>query len=58
MQPEIGRFKSIFKENNIQISLPPVKERLSEEELLVFIGGVHGVISSDDQFTDQSKAMW
>jgi D-3-phosphoglycerate dehydrogenase len=53
MQPEIDRFKSIFEENNIQISLPPVKERLSEEELLECIDGVHGVISGDDQFTER-----
>ncbi len=53
MQPEIDRFKLIFEENNIQIYLPPVKERLSEEELIECIDGVHGIISGDDQFTDR-----
>jgi len=31
--------------------VPPVKERLSERELLRCIGDVHGVISGDDEFT-------
>jgi D-3-phosphoglycerate dehydrogenase len=53
MQPEIDRFKSIFEENNIQIQLPVVNERLSEEELLECIDGVHGIISGDDQFTER-----
>lgn len=53
MQAEIDRFKSIFDENNIQIYLPQVKERLTERELLEYIDGVHGVISGDDQFTEQ-----
>ena len=53
MQPEIDRFRPIFKKNNIQIDLPAVKERLSEEELLECIDGVHGIISGDDQFTER-----
>ena len=53
MQPKIDRFKSIFEENNIQIYLPPVKERLSEKELIECIDGIHGVISGDDQFTER-----
>jgi len=53
MQPEIDRFKSIFEENNIEIFLPSVKERLSEEELIECIDGFHGVISGDDQFAER-----
>ena len=53
MQPEIDKFKSVFEDNNIQIHLPPVKERLCEEELIRWIDGVHGVISGDDQFTER-----
>ena len=45
MQADIDRFKYIFEENNIQISLPRVNERLSEKELLECVDGVHGVIS-------------
>jgi len=53
MQPAVERFKPVFKKHNIQIVLPPVKERLTEEELLKHIDGVHGVISGDDHFTER-----
>jgi D-3-phosphoglycerate dehydrogenase / 2-oxoglutarate reductase len=51
MQPVIGRFMPLFQKHGIDVALPPVHERLSEEELLEWIPGVHGVICGDDQFT-------
>jgi D-3-phosphoglycerate dehydrogenase / 2-oxoglutarate reductase len=51
MQPVIERFRPLFQKNGIEVALPPVHERLSEEELLRWIPGVHGVICGDDQFT-------
>ena len=53
MQPAVERFMPLFEKHNIQIVLPQVKERLSEEELLSHIDGVHGVISGDDHFTEK-----
>jgi D-3-phosphoglycerate dehydrogenase len=53
MQKEIDDYREIFEENNIEIILPPVKERLSEEELLNWIDDIDGVISGDDRFTER-----
>jgi len=33
LQPSIDRFRPIFDENDIEILLPPVNERLEESEL-------------------------
>jgi len=51
MQPVIDRFRPLFQKNGIEVALPPVHERLSEEELLRWIPGVQGVICGDDRFT-------
>jgi D-3-phosphoglycerate dehydrogenase len=51
MQAVIDRFMPLFEKHGIEIALPPVDERLSEEALLRWIPGVHGVICGDDQFT-------
>ena len=53
MQSALEKFIPFFKEQNIQIVQPPVRERLNEEELLRHIDGIHGVISGDDQFTER-----
>ena len=34
MQPVIDRFRPVFDENGIVLIVPPVNERLEEEELL------------------------
>ena len=51
--PVADRFSSWFEENDIKVVIPPVQERLSEEELLGLIHDIHGVICGDDQFTAQ-----
>jgi len=51
MQPEIDRFRGIFGDENIQLHVPKVEERLGEVDLLPMIGDVHGVICGDDRFT-------
>ena len=53
MQPVIDRFRYIFDAKEIELVVPPVKERLSEEELLHWIGDVDGVICGDDYFTER-----
>ncbi len=53
MQPLPKKYRKILEENDIEIITPPVKERLSEEELLKLIEDIDGVISGDDEFTDR-----
>jgi len=49
--PVIQRFQPLFKENNIEIIIPRVNERLEENELLKYVGDIDGVICGDDRFT-------
>lgn len=51
MQKELDDYRNIFMGNDIEIVVPPVRERLSEEELLKWIIDIDGVIAGDDQFT-------
>lgn len=53
MQPVIDRFRPIFEENDIELVIPPVRERLSEEELLQWVGDIDGAICGDDHFTER-----
>ncbi len=51
MQPVPEKYRAILEENSIELFVPAVRERLSEEELLELIGEIDGVISGDDAFT-------
>jgi D-3-phosphoglycerate dehydrogenase len=53
MQPVIDEYRNIFKENKIELVIPPVKERLSEDELLEWIDNIDGAICGDDEFTSK-----
>ncbi|MCK4734113.1 MAG: phosphoglycerate dehydrogenase [Methanophagales archaeon] len=53
MQPMIDRFREIFEAKGIELVVPPVRERLSEQELLQWIGDIDGVICGDDYFTER-----
>jgi len=53
MQPVIDHFRSVFEENDIELFVPPVQERFTEEELLQWMSDVDGVISGDDRFTER-----
>jgi len=53
MQPVIDRFRPIFEENSIELFVPPVEERFTEEELLQWMSDIDGVISGDDRFTER-----
>lgn len=53
MQPVIDRFRPIFDEKGIELVVPPVNERMSEEELLKWIGDIDGAICGDDRFTER-----
>ena len=51
MQPVLDRFRGTFEKKGIELVVPPVNERMSEEELLDWVGDVDGVIAGDDAFT-------
>ncbi len=53
MQPEVERFRPLFEERGAELVVPPVNERLEEEDLLRYIGDIDGVICGDDRFTER-----
>ncbi len=53
LQPVLARFQPIFDANHIQCIVPPVNERMSEEELLEYIGDADGIICGDDRLTQR-----
>jgi D-3-phosphoglycerate dehydrogenase len=53
MQPVIDRFRDVLQENDIELVVPLVKERLDEEELLRYVGDIDGAISGDDRWTER-----
>jgi D-3-phosphoglycerate dehydrogenase len=53
MQPEIDRFREVFYQHDIELLMPPVKERMEEDELLDWIKDADGVICGDDRFTEK-----
>jgi D-3-phosphoglycerate dehydrogenase len=53
MQTVMDRFRSIFEEKDIELIVPPVRERLAENELLPWVTEIDGVICGDDQFTER-----
>jgi D-3-phosphoglycerate dehydrogenase / 2-oxoglutarate reductase len=56
IQPVIDRFKQKLTENNIDIIVPSVNERLEEIELLELVGDIDGAICGDDRFTERVLA--
>jgi len=51
MQKDIDKFLDFFDKHNIDITLPELRERLSESELLEIIADFDGAICGDDMFT-------
>ena len=51
MVPIVDRFRPIFEANDIQLIVPEVIERLSEEQLMAYAGEVDGVLCGDDCFS-------
>lgn len=52
MLPFVERFRPVFDHFGIELIIPEVHERLSEEELLRYAGMFDGVICGDDRFTE------
>ncbi|GMR11347.1 MAG: D-2-hydroxyacid dehydrogenase [Anaerolineae bacterium] len=48
---EFTRFRPIFETAGIATIVADVEERLSEDDLLEYAGGIDGVLCGDDQFT-------
>ena len=53
MQLVLDQYRPMFGDHNIQLVVPSVSERLSEEELMQWIADVDGAICGDDQFTER-----
>lgn len=53
MLPVIDQFKATFDQNNIEIVIPLVKERLEEKVLLHYVKDIDGAICGDDRFTEK-----
>jgi D-3-phosphoglycerate dehydrogenase len=51
MQPVVDRFRELFEKNDIELLIPPVTERLEEDELLKYVRDIDGAICGDDRFT-------
>ncbi len=53
MMDVLDRFLPILKHYQLEVIVPDVKERLSENELLAYAGKFDGVICGDDRFTSK-----
>jgi D-3-phosphoglycerate dehydrogenase len=53
IQPVLDRFRPIFREHEIEIIAPPVRERCEEEDLLAWVGDIDGAICGDDRYTER-----
>jgi len=51
--PVLDNYRGLFSEREIELVIPKVKERLSEEELLPLVGDISGAICGDDAFTEK-----
>jgi len=53
MLPYLDRFKPVFDHYGIDLIVPEVHERLSEEEILLHAGKFDGAICGDDRYTER-----
>lgn len=53
MLPVLDEYRPVFAEHDIELVVPPVRERLSEAQLLPLVSDIDGVICGDDQFTER-----
>lgn len=53
MIPVIDRFKPVFDHYQLDLIVPEVNERLSEDELLTYAGKFDGAICGDDRYTER-----
>jgi D-3-phosphoglycerate dehydrogenase len=55
-QPVYPQFAETFRRHRIDVSLPLVEERLSEEQLLPLVSDIDGAICGDDAYTERVLA--
>ncbi len=48
----IDTYREELERQGIELVVPPVNERMSENELLPFVGDVHGILCGDDKITE------
>lgn len=53
LQPYVEKYRVIFSSHQIETIVPPVKERLSESELLQYVGDIDGIIAGNDEITEK-----
>lgn len=53
MMPVLEEYRPILARHGVEIVVAPVRERLSEQELLAYVRDVDGAICGDDQFTER-----
>ena len=51
MIPVVDRFRPVFDQNNIDLIIPDVHERMEESDLLHYAGQFDGTICGDDRYT-------
>jgi D-3-phosphoglycerate dehydrogenase len=51
MIPVVDRFRHVFDQNNIDLIIPEVHERMEEADLLKYAGEFDGAICGDDRYT-------
>ena len=51
--PSIDRFRPVFTAYGLELIVPKVHERLSEEELLHYAGQFEGTVCGDDRYTER-----
>ncbi|MFQ5740321.1 MAG: phosphoglycerate dehydrogenase [Acidobacteriota bacterium] len=52
MQRELDRYRHLLRPAGVEVVCHPVRQFLTEADLLPIIGGFDGVIAGDDQFTE------
>ena len=53
MIPFADRFRSVFEHYGLELIVPTVHERMSEEELLAYAGQFDGTVCGDDRYTER-----
>ena len=53
MLPVLDRFEDFFRQNRIEVVVPPVDERLEEDDLLPWVSDIDGAICGDDRYTEK-----
>ena len=53
LQPSVERFRPMLEEQGVELCVPPVSERLEEDDLLCLVGDIDGAICGDDRFTER-----